>query len=165
MNITPRQVEWLVIALLVGLVALVFQQAATDMAAQGIAPGGPYDNAAAYPKTVAVVLGLLIAAQAAVQLFGAAPPQDEDGGVPLRKLVRPAALIFIFGLYLGTLPLLGYHVATPLMLGALMVLCGLRRPLAIALPALLVSFGAAYVFEAWLKIVLPGGLFHLNMVW
>ena len=28
-----------------------------------------------------------------------------------------------------------------------------------------VSLGLAVVFEAWLKIVLPGGLLHLNIAW
>ncbi len=166
MTISKAQAEWLVAILFVAVVGLVFQQAATDMAAQGIATGGPYDNASAYPKTIAVVLGILAFAQMVIQLIHSrVAPQDKGSSVPVRQLVRPAAMIVIFAVYLGCLDILGYHIATPIMLAALMVLCGIRRPLAIVLPAILVSFSFAYVFEAWLKIVLPGGFLHLNIAW
>lgn len=166
MTISKALAEWLVVILFVAVIGLVFQQAATDMAAQGIASGGPYDNAAAYPKTIAIVLGILTFAQVLVQLLRSRiAPGDGDTPVPLRQLVRPAALVAIFAVYLGCLDLLGYHIATPIMLATLMVLCGIRRPLAILLPAALISLGFAYVFEAWLKIVLPGGFLHLNIAW
>ncbi|BCH35383.1 hypothetical protein MesoLjLc_73130 [Mesorhizobium sp. L-8-10] len=166
MTINKALAEWLVVILFVAVVGLVFQQAATDMAAQGIASGGPYDNAAAYPKTIAIVLGILTFAQVMIQLIRSRIAPDDDGNpVPLRQLVRPAALVVIFAVYLGCLDVLGYHIATPIMLAALMVLSGIRRPLAILLPAILISFGFAYVFEAWLKIVLPGGFLHINVAW
>ncbi|BCH27426.1 tripartite tricarboxylate transporter TctB family protein [Mesorhizobium sp. L-8-3] len=166
MTINKALAEWLVVILFVAVVGLVFHEAATDMAAQGIASGGPYDNAAAYPKTIAIVLGILTFAQVMIQLIRSRIAPDDNGNpVPLRQLVRPAALVVIFAVYLGCLDVLGYHIATPIMLAALMALCGIRRPLAILLPAILISFGFAYVFEAWLKIVLPGGFLHINIAW
>ncbi|MEQ8601100.1 MAG: tripartite tricarboxylate transporter TctB family protein [Devosia sp.] len=166
MTINRALAEWLVAILFVAVVGLVFQQAATDMAAQGIASGGPYDNAAAYPKTIAIVLGILTFAQVVIQMIRSrVAPHDNGSSVPVRQLVRPAAMVVIFAVYLGCLDILGYHIATPIMLATLMGLCGIRKPLAIVLPAILVSLGFAYVFEAWLKIVLPGGFLHLNIAW
>ncbi|MAU23622.1 MAG: hypothetical protein CMH13_24275 [Martelella sp.] len=164
MSIGKRHVEWLAVALFLAVIGLVYQQAATSMAEQGIASGGPYDNAAAYPKTIAAVLALLTAIQALLQILRARKAKAETG-VPLGQLVRPASLVLIFAAYLGALGIAGYHIATPIMLAALMMLCGIRRPLAIVVPAVLISLGLSYVFEAWLKIVLPGGLLHLNIAW
>ena len=42
---------------------------------------------------------------------------------------------------------------------------GLRRPLEIILVGLGVSFVLAFMFEVFLKIVLPGGIFALNIPW
>ncbi|WP_010140856.1 tripartite tricarboxylate transporter TctB family protein [Oceanicola sp. S124] len=166
MMIRKIHAEWLVTLLFVGVVALVFQQAATDMARQGIASGGPYDNAAAYPKAIAALLGGMVALQLALRLLRARSDEGPDApGVPLRALLRPALMVAIFALYLGSLAPLGYHLTTPLMLAALMLLAGIRNPVAILVPALLISLGFSFVFEAWLKIVLPGGFLHLNIPW
>lgn len=164
MTVKMKHAEWLAVVLFVALIGLVFQQAATSMASQGIASGGPYNNAAAYPKLIAVALGLLTVLQIATQLVRARSPH-KNGGVPLRKLARPFAVVCVFASYLAGLGLLGYHIATPIMLAVLMFLGGIRRAIAIVVPAILISFGLAYVFEAWLKIVLPGGLLHLNISW
>lgn len=164
MKIKRTFAEWLAAFFFVGIAALVFQQVATDMAEQGIASGGPYDNAATYPKTIAILLGIMVVAQIMVQAFGTRTGSDEATFAP-RELVRPALLVAIFAVYLGALGILGYHIATPVMLAALMVLCGIRNPLAIVLPAILISLGFSYLFEALLKIVLPGGFLHLNIAW
>lgn len=159
---TARLAEWCTVALFVGLILLVFQQIITDMAAQGIASGGPYDNAAAYPQGVAIVLGVLVLIQVGLLFAGR---KAASKATSWWALLRPAILVALFALYLGLLGLLGYHIATPLMLAGVMLLCGLRRPVAIILPTLGVSLGLAWIFEAWLKIVLPGGIFHLNIAW
>lgn len=166
MSISTKHAEWLVVVLIVAVIGLVFQQAATSMAIQGIASGGPYNNAAAYPKMIAVALALLIGAQGMIQALRARKPTLDSGKqVQVHELLRPGAFVGIFAIYLGSLGFLGYHIATPLMLAALMLLGGIRRPLAILLPISMISFGFAYVFEAWLKIVLPGGILHLNIAW
>lgn len=166
MSIGKKHVEWLAVALFLAVIGLVYQQAATSMAEQGIASGGPYDNAAAYPKTIAAVLALLTAIQALLQILRARRAQAaSEDAVPLGQLARPASLVLIFAAYLAALGIVGYHIATPIMLAALMLLCGIRRPLATVAPAVLISLGFSYIFEAWLKIVLPGGLLHLNIAW
>jgi hypothetical protein len=151
-----------VVVFFVALIAVVFQQIFTDMVEQGIASGGPYDNAAAYPEAVAVLIGIMVAAQTGFLLFRRV---TSEGAVSLRDMRRPAGLIAIFGLYLALLGELGYHLTTAPMLAAVMVLCGLRRPVMIVASALVIAFGLAYFFEVYLKVVLPGGVFHLNIPW
>ncbi|MEC7764960.1 MAG: tripartite tricarboxylate transporter TctB family protein [Pseudomonadota bacterium] len=166
MTIKKTHAEWLVALIFVAVVALVFQQAATDMVEQGIASGGPYDNAAAYPKTIALILGGMVALQLGVQIIRRRAPADADTrAVQIRTLGRPALMVLIFAVYLGCLSPLGYHIATPIMLAALMALCGIRNAIAIVVPAVLISLAFAFAFEALLKIVLPGGFLHLNIAW
>ena len=162
--INRRHAEWMVILFFVALIAVVFQQIYTSMTEQGIASGGPYDNAAAYPKAVAILIGLLISIQAVALLFG---PKDRDLGEArgLSELRRPALALAIFALYLFALGIVGYHIATPAMLMALVILGGLRSPVSIIAFSVGLSIAISFFFEVYLKIVLPGGLFGLNIPW
>jgi hypothetical protein len=162
MQISKSVTEWGVVALVLVAVGVVFQQAGTNMAEQGIASGGPYNNAAAYPQLIAIVLALLVSAQAAMQVVRRREGREKVGVSALR---RPAAVVGVFALYIVGWGVAGYHLATPLMLAALMGICGLRGPLQIGLIAIGVPLALAFVFEAWLRIVLPGGLFQLNIAW
>ena len=162
MQLNARLAQWVTLAVLGGGVALVYQQITTNMASQGIAEGGPYDNGAAFPGMVAIILGGLVLLQAALQWRTRAA---KTATTSVSRLVRPALLVAIFALYVIALAPLGYHLATPVFLASLMWLCGLKHPLAIILPAVLMSFTFAFLFEAGLNIVLPGGLLHLNIGW
>lgn len=163
MVLSRKLAEWIAIALFAGIVALVFQQIATSMTEQGIASGSPYDNAAAYPKAVAILIAVLIAVQAAtITLRGF--PQDDD--TPAAEGKGKAALfIAIFAAYLFGLSLLGYHIATVLMIAFVMYAGGMRSPLALVLFPVGLSLAVSYFFEALLNIVLPGGVFALVIPW
>lgn len=158
---TKKHAEYLAILFFVGVVAVVFQQVATSMAEQGIASGSPYDNAAAYPRAVAILVGFLLALQAAITWRAKA----SGAPVALEAAGRPIALLAIFAIYLFSLGWLGYHLSTPPMLMALLWLAGYRRPLMVILYGFAISFGAAFLFEVFLKIVLPGGIWRLNIPW
>ncbi|WP_159590409.1 tripartite tricarboxylate transporter TctB family protein [Chelativorans xinjiangense] len=162
MSFTVRQANWLTVAVLLVIVGIVFQQIATDMVEQGIASGSPYDNAAAYPKAVAILLGGMALLQSILMFIRRAPDEPPASAKQLR---RPALLVLIFAVYLALLGWLGYHLTTVPMLAAVMLLCGMRRPMRILPQAIVISFGLAYFFEAYLKIVLPGGVFQLNIPW
>lgn len=162
MILTRRHAEWLAVAFFAVLIAVAFHQIYTAMTEQGIASGGPYDNAAAYPKAVAILIGVLIAGQAVVLVLGRKGAGD---AMSLVELGRPAAALLIFAIYLFALGAVGYHLATPAMIVSVMILSGFRNPL------IMVGFGAgvslmiAYFFEGQLKVVLPGGMFGLNIPW
>lgn len=162
--LTRKHAEWLVLIFFAALIVIVFQQIHTSMAEQGIASGGPYDNAASYPRAVALLMAGLIAALLLVGLRQK-PAAAEAAGYGLSQIKRPVLLIAIFAIYLAALGILGYHLATPPMIAAIMVLCGSRNLLEIVLVSVLVSFAFAFLFEVFLKIVLPGGIFGLNIPW
>ena len=89
--------DWLVIVGFVALIALVFQQIYTSMTEQGIASGGPYDNAAAYPRAVAILIGIMLLGQCIVQLMKSNKVSRSEI-LNIRPLVRPFMLLMIFGL-------------------------------------------------------------------
>ena len=60
MIIGKKQVETIAVVFLSMVVAVVFQQIYTSLAEQGISTGGPYDNAAAYPRGVAILMAFLL---------------------------------------------------------------------------------------------------------
>lgn len=162
---TSRQANWMVVVFLAIIIGIVFQQIHTSMEEQGIASGGPYDNAAAYPRAIAILIGIMLVAQGiGMWLRRQETPASSDTAL-VSELVRPALLILIFGLYLFCLSTLGYHLSTTPMLIAVMLLCGVRKPHVLASVALGISFVFAFLFEYFLTIVLPGGYFGLNIPW
>ncbi len=164
MTITRRHAEWLAVAFFAALIAVVFQQIYTSMTEQGIASGSPYDNAAAYPKAVAILIGALLGIQVIVTIL-AKRDTHTTGSVTLDHAWRPALLLLIFAAYLYGLAAIGYHLATPSMIMAVMVLGGMRSALPVIGYGVGASLAIAYFFEAYLKIVLPGGMFALNIPW
>ncbi|MCR9239192.1 MAG: tripartite tricarboxylate transporter TctB family protein [Alphaproteobacteria bacterium] len=160
-----KQVNWLVIVFFAIIIAVVFQQIHTSMTEQGIATGGPYDNAAAYPRAIAILIGLLLMLQAAVSWFREPTTDTDADELTMKQAYRPLALLGIFALYLGLLGVLGYHLTTTPMIIALLLVCGARPSLRIIVTAALIAFTLAYFFEAHLKVVLPGGIYGLNIPW
>ncbi|MEP3279219.1 MAG: tripartite tricarboxylate transporter TctB family protein [Stappiaceae bacterium] len=169
--ITPKQISWLIAAFFVLVIAVVFQQIHTSMTEQGIASGGPYDNAASYPRIVAIVIGVLVFIQVLIDNFSSYHTSkegfrtEEGTGTELALLKRPTLLLVLFAVYLGALNTLGYHLSTTPMIFAVMWCCGSRQVLRLVLAALVMSFAFAYIFEKFLNVVLPGGIFALNLPW
>ena len=157
-----KYVSFVVAAFFAIIVALVFQQVATSMTEQGIASGGPYDNAAAYPRAIAIIIAGLVLVQLLVDRFTGAHRPEE---LPADALRRGAGLLIVFALYLGVLSWLGYHLTTTPMVFAIMWICGGRNIVRLLVAALLMSFAFAFTFEKFLNVVLPGGIFRLNIPW
>lgn len=163
--IRRKHLSWLVVSFFVAIIAVVFQQIYTSMAEQGIASGSPYDNAAAYPKTVAILIGVMVVLQTVLSRIRSENTETDNQIIEFGQLKRPAALLLIFGVYLGLLGYLGYHLTTAPMILAIMMLCGMRFALSAIGASLFISFSLAYAFEVYLKVVLPGGVFSLNIPW
>jgi putative tricarboxylic transport membrane protein len=47
----------------------------------------------------------------------------------------------------------------------IMLICGARNIPKLLFSALTMSFAFAYIFENFLNVVLPGGIFSLNIPW
>ena len=111
--IRPNHLNWIITAFFAVIVAVVFQQIHTSMAEQGIASGGPYDNAASYPRGVAIAITVLVVGQLVVDALRARRGKQAESHAKLADLKRPALLLVIFAFYLNVLTELGYHLATP----------------------------------------------------
>lgn len=166
MLIQRKQVEWIASATMLAIVALVFQQIYTVMTAAGIARGGPFDNAASYPRLVAVVIGILVLIQIVGRFITPASSDTEGNeGLRLVEMRRPIALIVTFAVYLRLLGFLGYHLSSAPFLVVVMYIAGDRKWGRMIFSSIITAMVLAFVFEALLKIVLPGGLFRLNIPW
>ena len=96
-------------------------------------------------------------------LLGVAAGADEV--IVLSSLRRPLAMLAVFALYLGVLGWLGYHLTTPPMIVAIMSVAGMRNAVLMIGSGLAMSICFAFLFEFFLRIVLPGGVFGLNIPW
>ena len=160
---SARLAEWAAIAFFAALVALVFQQIATSMTDQGIASGGPYDNAASYPRNIAILMLALLAVQLVRDLISRSEPLEEAS--PRPAVGRAVGLLVIFAVYLISLDWLGYHLSTTPMAVAVMWLCGARNPVKIIGLALAMAFALAFIFDRILNVVLPLGAFKVSIPW
>jgi len=163
--IRPIQLNWIVTAFFAVIVAVVFQQIQTSMTQQGIASGGPYDNAAAFPRAVTIAIAVLVFGQFLLDLFRSKQGSANEDATKLEDLKRPALLLVVFALYLSVLTVLGYHLTTAPMVFGIMWVCGARKIPSLVVSSLAISFVAAYIFEKALNVVLPGGYFALNIPW
>lgn len=164
MKLTRNHAEWIVILFFVGLIGIVFQQIYTSMTEQGIASGSPYNNAAAYPRAVAILIGVLLLCTAVISRISSKSGENV-ASVKVSTLKRPTALFFVFVAYLVGLGTLGYHLTTPLFVMAILLLSGVRNKWEIVSFGFGISLFLAFMFEVFLNIVLPGGIFALNIRW
>lgn len=147
------------------LVAVVFHQLNTDLVEQGIASGDAFHNAAFYPRAVAVLIIVFIFIRAVTLSIEIRNASQEGPATKVSDLFRPAQLVLLFGLYLYLLGLLGYHLTTAPFIASVMIIGGDRKPIPTVLFSVAVAFLIAFLFEKYLKIVLPGGVFSLNIPW
>ncbi len=154
------------------LAGTVFQQTNTSFVAQGAASGDAMFNAAMFPELIAwslVVLGLLqlvaifrpnaTAAQGDEVAATGEPIDPEERRDSLRKALLCLAFFIV---YVATIKLLGYHLMTPLFMVACYYILGTRNiPLAAVL-AIGTSLFMSFVFEYWMNVILPVGIFGIG---
>jgi len=159
------------LAVVIGFLALaglVFQQTRTSLAEQGAADGGAMFNAAMFPELLAWSL-VLLAALRVLQIVRATPsPPAADAvasqAVEEGRTSRPVALVCL-GLFLGYLLLLrplGYHLMTPLFLFGCYYVLGTRNLVLAAGLAIATSLTMSFVFEYWMNVILPVGMFGIG---
>jgi putative tricarboxylic transport membrane protein len=165
LTLNRNHVEWLALVFFLALVGVVFQQINTDLVAQGIAEGDPFHNAAFYPRAVALLILGAVFIRAAILTTEIKNTKQIVPEKRVSEIFRPVQLVCLFGLYLYFLDILGYHLATAPFVALIMTICGDRKPLPTLLFSVSTAFLIAYVFEKYLKIVLPGGIFSINIPW
>ena len=161
---SSRTLNILALGFLFAVVVVVFWQIETDFKDQGIASGGPYDNAASYPRTIAICIGVLVALQLIVELVrGNLASLTEN--IQASELRRAGFMLVVFAVYLTGLTTVGYHLATTPLIAAIMWLCGMRSVLKIVLSSVAIATGFAFVFEVLLNVVLPLGIWNIFIPW
>jgi putative tricarboxylic transport membrane protein len=106
------------------------------------------------------VLSLVLIAQLVRQPDGSAeaPVEDEEPFVPEgTALVRIVGIVVLLGAAFFALDGLGYRITALLFISLLLFVLGVRNYLAIALVAIVLSFGVFHSFYYWLKVPLPIG--------
>mgnify|MGYP001819072136 FL=1 len=161
---SSRFLNLLALGFFLAVVVTAFWQIETDFKEQGIASGGPYDNAASFPRTIAIIIGVLLGLQLVVEVLrGKATSLAE--GVETSDLARAAMMLVVFAVYLMVLTTIGYHLATAPMIFAIMWICGMRNGLKLALASIAIATGFAFIFEVFLNVVLPLGIWDIFIPW
>lgn len=149
--------DWLAWVFFIVIPLMVFWQISTSLVEQDAASGGPLSNAAIFPQIVAwVMLGL--AGVSAVQIVaGRVTTPSPIAATPTTKHALIATAIFL--LYLFVLGPVGYYIATPVLIAALLRLFGLGW-VPCLVGAAVMTLTVAGLFEGLLNVVLPLG--HLK---
>ena len=161
---SSRTLNLLAIGFLFAVIVIVFWQIETDFKEQGIASGGPYDNAASYPRTIAIFIGVLSGLQLVIELLSGRT-KVVAADVEASGLGRAAALLVVFAVYLMVLTTVGYHLATAPMILLIMWICGMRNILKLVLASVAIATGFAFIFEVFLNVVLPLGIWDIFIPW
>lgn len=159
--------ELLVAAGFMSVAGLVFWRTNTAFAAAGANEGGALFDAAFYPELLAGLMAILALLQCVAVLRGARahqpvsdnisePPRESDA-----SLARALALVGLFLLWLITFRWIGYHLTTPVFLGAAFMTLGVRPLLAIP-TGIAVSLGASLIFEWGMNVILPVGRWEIG---
>jgi putative tricarboxylic transport membrane protein len=109
-----------------------------------------------FPLGLAIV-GAALSVLLLFEVSGAAADGGEailPDAAAMPRLAATLAALAAAGLLLEPL---GYRLTTLLFIAGLLLVLGVRSPLALALCALGGSFGVFHVFHAWLKVPLPIG--------
>lgn len=159
-----RSLSVLALGFFVAVIIVVIWQIETNFKEQGIASGGPYDNAAAFPTAVIFVIGFLVVIQGALDFIGT--KSSAKLKIPPRSaLMRAGIMLFVFAVYLSALETIGYHLATSPMIFSIMWICGMRNITMLICAAVFVSTSFAFVFEVFLNVVLPLGIWTIFIPW
>lgn len=150
--------ETLFILLLVGAILLVFYDVNTSMVEQGIAKGDAYQNAAAYPIVLSIILILCISLVICRNLI--------FRNIEKTNLIfdlKHIQLFIIFCIYLIFLDMVGYHLLTPILLFITSFIYGERNWLTTIIYSIIISLLIALIFEELLNVVLPVGVFEIAL--
>lgn len=152
--------DWLAWVFFIVIPLVVFWQISTSLVEQGAASGGPLSNAAVFPRIVAwLMLGL--AGLSALQIVaGRITAMSPIAATPTTKHALIATGIFLC--YLFVLRPVGYYIATPVLIAALLRLFGLGWAVSL-IGAVIMSLTVAGLFEGLLNVVLPLGHFKFTL--
>ena len=142
---------------------LVLFEAATTLTEQGYASGTPISNAALYPRLLAGLLLFLLAMQVVADLRATGPTAHAEAQASLGGTGLVAFTGLAIVAYVVLLPVLGFIVATPVLVLGLLLLLGDRRPATLVAVPLAMTAGCMAVFQGLFNVNLPRGLFGIGL--
>ncbi len=161
---SSRTLNLIALGFLFAVIVIVFWQIETDFKEQGIASGGPYDDASLYPRAIAIFIGVLLVFQLVIESFrGRTTTLTEV--IQASDFGRAGMMLAVFAVYLMVLTTIGYHLATAPMICAIMWICGMRNLPKLAISSVAIATSFAFVFEAFLNVVLPLGIWNVFIPW
>ncbi len=166
---SSRMLNFLTLVFLLTVIVTVFWQIGTDLEEQGIAHGGPYNNAASYPRFIAIFMSILLALQFGMEFLKSKAlsetEADQAANITPSDFRRAGMMLLVFAFYLLVLTTVGYHLATTPMIFAIMWICGMRNSFKMALSSIAIATGFAFIFEFFLNVVLPLGIWNIFIPW
>jgi putative tricarboxylic transport membrane protein len=114
-------------------------------------------DAGFFPMLAALALAALAAVQLVVALRAPTEPQTATAESPPASPYMAPAVIACLLAYVPALQWLGFLIATALLVGAILAIFGIRRPLAYALAVPLMAGGSYLLFDLALGLPLPAG--------
>jgi putative tricarboxylic transport membrane protein len=121
-----------------------------------LGPGPGY-----FPFWLSILLALLAAAMLYQATFRCSDPLPADFFPTRSGYLRIAAVLGSFAFAIIAMDVLGFRLVMLSFFVFLLSALGRQNPLITALVALAGSFGAYQIFEGWLKIPLPIGMFGI----
>ena len=152
--------DWIACILFLIVPFVMLYQIETSLVEQGVASGGPMQNAAIFPRIVAWLMIGLAGLNVVRTLFNKLSHYSPLEATETTSLALIATALFV--VYLIALPLLGYHIMTVVLLALLFRLLGLSWLRSIVGGAI-ASLVVAYIFEGLLNVVLPVGIFEIAL--
>jgi hypothetical protein len=152
--------DWVAWILFASVPVIVFWQCSTSLVEQDAAGGGPMENAALYPRVLAGVMSVLVVVQALRLLLGKVRQPSPFKAHPETRRALVGAGLFV--VYLVALPVIGFHIATPLLCTGLFLLLGMSI-VASVVGAVLLWLATSFVFAGLLNVVLPVGVYNISL--
>ncbi len=151
--------EYVFMFLLMGAVGMVFYDISTSMTEQGIAKGDAYQNAAAYPATLSILILICVGLLIFQNIFFKNASEKSD----LFFSSKHVKLLCSFCFYLALLDTIGYHLLTPMLLFVTSLIYGEKNRFTTLIYSIVVSLIVAFIFEELLNVVLPVGIFEIAL--
>jgi putative tricarboxylic transport membrane protein len=113
-----------------------------------------------FPLCLAIIGGALAVALLVQGARGAQTDASAVSVLPPRDAwFRPTAVLVLLAMVVALLDPLGYRLTLLAFIILLLPALGARNPIAVALCSVVGSFGLYHLFNNWLKVILPTGVF------
>ena len=148
------------VLLLTAIPVFVFYDIGTRFADEGVHTGSAENNAAMYPRLVAILMAGLLAIQAVRVLLERTKDDPRPDISALIKTHARSVIVFIlFLIYIWAFRWFGFVYSTPVFLLITQWVLGIRQPVVLIGYSIGVTAAVYYAFSKILNLALPAGDF------